>query len=131
MRGALGQGGPAAARRAAAGATAVLCVWEWECGSCAKGGRTLKVTVIDTETVGPLDLPTVPLVHPTKHTLNTTQYTAHKAMSWIRDRQEEEDEAAEEWRLEARAELVQLAKEGSRIKELRAARDACRTGGKV
>lgn len=49
-------------------------------------------------------------------------------MSWIRDRREEEDEAGG---LEARAELVQLSKEGSRIKELRAARDACRTGGKV
>ena len=52
-------------------------------------------------------------------------------MSWFREREEEEKELVEAEGLEARAELVQISKEGSRIKELRAARDACRTGGKV
>lgn len=41
------------------------------------------------------------------------------------------EEMNEEMGLESRAELVQIYKEGTTIKELRAARDACRTGGKV
>lgn len=40
------------------------------------------------------------------------------------------EEMNEEMGLESRAELVQIYKEGTTIKELRAARDACRTGGK-
>jgi len=75
-----------------------------------------------------LDLPT--LTHPATHT-HTTHSPSAQAMSWFRERDEEEKEAAEERGLEARAELVQLSKEGKKIKELRAARDACRTGGKV
>lgn len=52
-------------------------------------------------------------------------------MSWFRDQQEEEEQMAEECGLEVRAELVELYKEGTTINELRADRDACRTGGKV
>lgn len=63
-------------------------------------------------------------------------YTAHAnaTMSWIRQGQEEEEEEEKmnaELGLESRAELMQLYKEGTTIKELRAARDACRMGGKV
>jgi hypothetical protein len=121
----------------------LVCVVRWGVVLCvgvrakreAEGKRNRRVLEV---VIGPQpisiqrsDLPTAsnPRIHPLPH--HNTTHTARKAMSWIRDRREEEDEAAEQWGLEARAELVQLSKEGSRIKELRAARDACRTGGKV
>jgi len=126
--GALGLGGAAVARRDAAVRVVpgwVLCVWlmreqgKDEDRQGQEGMKPSKTRKTAGSTSPPSRSPTPP-----------TQHTA-QAMSWFREREGEEKEAAEVGGLEARAELVQLSKEGKTIKELRAARDACRTGGKV